>query len=152
MWLLKAAKDCKSLLKKHLTEEVVNELKQKKTKLGATLMDVIQSGVENLDSGIGVYAPDAESYTLFAPLFNPLIEEYHNGFGPSDKQPVVDLGEGKTAQLVDLDPEGKYIKSTRIRCGRSIQGYPFNPCLTEANYKEMENQVIITITSFLQHI
>ncbi|KHN76773.1 putative arginine kinase F46H5.3 [Toxocara canis] len=124
---LQDAKDCHSLLKKYLTKEVLDELKTKKTKLGATLLDVIQSGVANLDSGVGVYAPDAEAYTLFKPLFDPIIQDYHNGFGPNQKQPPVDLG--------------KYINSTRIRCGRSLQGYPFNPCLSEKNYKEMENKV-----------
>ncbi|EFO82749.1 hypothetical protein GCK72_024733 [Caenorhabditis remanei] len=138
---LQAAPECHSLLKKYLTKEVVDQLKDKKTKLGATLLDVIQSGVANLDSGVGVYAPDAEAYTLFKPLFDPLIQDYHNGFAPNAKQPCTDLGEGKTAGLVDLDPEGKYINSTRIRCGRSLQGYPFNPCLTEANYLEMESKV-----------
>lgn len=138
---LQNAKDCHSLLKKYLTKEVVDQLKDKKTKLGATLLDVIQSGVANLDSGVGVYAPDAEAYTLFAPLFNPIIEDYHNGFGPNQKQPQIDLGEGKTHLFPDLDPEGKYINSTRIRCGRSLEGYPFNPCLTEANYLEMEGKV-----------
>jgi len=138
---LQGAKDCHSLVKKYLTKEVVDKLKDKKTKLGATLLDVIQSGVANLDSGVGVYAPDAEAYTLFAPLFNPIIEDYHNGFGTNKKQPAIDLGEGKTHQFPDLDPEGKYINSTRIRCGRSLEGYPFNPCLTEANYLEMEGKV-----------
>lgn len=71
---LAAAADCKSLLKKYLTKEVVEKLKRKKTKLGATLWDVIQSGVANLDSGVGVYAPDAEAYTLFKELFDPVIE------------------------------------------------------------------------------
>ncbi|VDN30992.1 unnamed protein product [Gongylonema pulchrum] len=41
---LQEASDCHSLLKKHLSKEVVDELKNKKTKLGATLLDVIQSG------------------------------------------------------------------------------------------------------------
>jgi protein-arginine kinase len=135
------ASDSKSLLKKHFTKEVLEQTKNKKTKLGATLLDVIQSGVANLDSGCGVYAPDAEAYTLFKPLFDPIIQEYHNGFGPNQKQPQTDLGEGKTHLLPDLDPEGKYINSTRVRCGRSLQGYPFNPCLTEANYREMETKV-----------
>ena len=35
---------------------------------------------------------------------------------------------------------GKFINSTRVRCGRSLQGYPFNPCLTEANYLDMEGE------------
>jgi hypothetical protein len=109
---------------------------------------------------VGVYAPDAEAYTLFKPLFDPIIKvfhkftnkfkylknfistkDYHNGFGPDQKQPATDLGEGKAGQLVDLDPEGKFINSTRVRCGRSLQGYPFNPCLTKENYLDMQNKV-----------
>ena len=34
---------------------------------------MIQSGLENLDSGVGLYAPDAEAYSVFAPLFDPII-------------------------------------------------------------------------------
>uniref|UniRef100_A0A915LRS2 arginine kinase n=1 Tax=Meloidogyne javanica TaxID=6303 RepID=A0A915LRS2_MELJA len=124
---LQEAPECRSLLKK--------------TKLGANLLDVIQSGVANLDSAIGVYAPDAESYTLFKPLFDPIIQDYHNGFGPDQKQPQPDFGEGKTQLLPDLDPEGKIIISTRVQCGRSLQGYPFNPYLTKENYTEIQDKV-----------
>ena len=52
-------------------------------------------GVYILDAGVGVYAPDYESYKVFSALFDPIIQEYH-GFGPNDKQPDVDLGEGRT--------------------------------------------------------
>lgn len=41
---LQDAKDCKSLLKKHLTREVFDKLKNETTGMGATLLDVIQSG------------------------------------------------------------------------------------------------------------
>jgi hypothetical protein len=109
---LQAHPECKSLLKKHLTKEVVDKLKGKKTKLGATLYDVIRSGVMNLDSGVGVYAPDVESYTVFAPLFDPIIQEYH-GFLPTDRQPAVDLDVSKCANFPPLDPSGKYVLSAR---------------------------------------
>ncbi|CBH14250.1 arginine kinase [Trypanosoma brucei gambiense DAL972] len=148
---LQAAKDCHSLLKKHLTSDVFKKLKDKKTKLGATLLDVIQSGVQNLDSGVGLYAPDAEAYTVFADLFDPVIEDYHNGFKVTDKQPPKDFGDLNT--LVDVDPEGKYVISTRVRCGRSLAGYPFNPCLTKEQYEEMESRVreqLSTMTDDLQ--
>lgn len=36
---------CHSLLKKHLTKETLEKLKNKKTKLGATLYDCIRSGL-----------------------------------------------------------------------------------------------------------
>merc|ERR1712212_175946 len=110
---LEAATDCKSLLKKYLTKEVFDQLKDKKTSLGATLLDVIQSGVENLDSGVGVYAPDAEAYSLFAPLFDPIIEDYHVGFSQTDKHPACDFGDGNA--FVNVDPDGQFVISTRVR-------------------------------------
>lgn len=135
----------KSLLKKYLTKEVFDELKGRKTAMGATLLDVIQSGVANLDSGVGIYAPDAESYTLFGGLFNPVIDDYHGGFKATDKHPPKEWGD--VDAFGDLDPEGAYVISTRVRCGRSLHGYPFNPCLTEEQYKEMEKKVSSTLSS-----
>jgi len=140
---LQGADDCKSLLKKHLTPEVFDKLKGLKTSFGSSLLDVIQSGVENLDSGCGIYAPDAEAYALFGDLFDPVIEEYH-GFKKTDSHPASDFGDGNA--FINVDPEGKFVVSTRIRCGRSLEGYPFNPCLTEAQYKEMETKVSSTLT------
>jgi len=142
---LSAATDCKSLLKKYLSREVFDKTKDKKTGLGATLLDVIQSGVANLDSGVGVYAPDAEAYTLFAPLFDPIIEDYHFGFKPTDKHPPTDWGD--VDSLGNVDPDGTFVVSTRVRCGRSVQGYPFNPCMTEEHYKAIEGRVIETVSS-----
>ncbi|KAI1285115.1 Arginine kinase [Halotydeus destructor] len=136
---LQAATDCKSLLKKHLTREVFDACKNRKTAMGATLLDVIQSGVSNLDSGVGIYAPDAESYTTFAPLFNPVIDDYHGGFKDSDRHPATDFG--NMDELVNVDPNNEFVVSTRVRCGRSLAGYPFNPCLTEQQYKDMEATV-----------
>lgn len=42
---LSEASDCKSLLKKYLTRDVFDKLKTRKTAMGATLLDVIQSGL-----------------------------------------------------------------------------------------------------------
>lgn len=139
-----AASDSKSLLKKYLTKEVFDNLKNKKTPtFGSTLLDVIQSGLENHDSGVGIYAPDAESYTVFADLFDPIIEDYHGGFKKTDKHPAKNFGDNSV--FGDLDPAGEFVVSTRVRCGRSMEGYPFNPCLTEAQYKEMEAKVSSTL-------
>ncbi|XP_039309899.1 arginine kinase isoform X2 [Solenopsis invicta] len=136
--------DSKSLLKKYLTKEIFDQLKTRKTSFGSTLLDVIQSGLENHDSGVGIYAPDAEAYTVFAELFDPIIDDYHGGFKKTDKHPPKDFGDLDC--FGNLDPTGEYIVSTRVRCGRSLEGYPFNPCLTEAQYKEMEEKVSSTLS------
>lgn len=139
-----AASDSKSLLKKYLTREVFDALKDKKTSFGSTLLDCVQSGFENPDSGVGIYAPDAESYSVFADLFDPIIEDYHKGFKKTDKHPASDFGDVNS--FANVDPTGEFVVSTRVRCGRSMEGYPFNPCLTEAQYKEMESKVSSTLS------
>lgn len=104
----------------------------------------MNSGLENHDSGIGIYAPDAEAYTVFADLFDPIIEDYHSGFKKTDKHPPREFGDVNV--FGNLDPSGEYVVSTRVRCGRSLEGYPFNPCLTEEQYKEMEQKVSSTLS------
>lgn len=37
--------------------------------------------------------------------------------------------------------------STRIRIGRAIKGYPFNPCLTEQQYREIEKKAIDVLSN-----
>lgn len=59
------------------------------------------SGVKNLDSGVGIYAPDPESYNVFAELFNPIIEDYHKGFGKDDQHPAPFFGEPKDFGVLD---------------------------------------------------
>ncbi|CAK5074239.1 unnamed protein product [Meloidogyne enterolobii] len=130
-----------SLLKKYFTENLKERLKYKKTKLGATLFDVIRSGVANPDSGIGVYAPDQESYRKFAELFNPIIDDYHEGFGPEAVHPPTDFGENNISEFKDLDPEGKYLISTRIRCARTLEEYPFNPLMSLNDYISIETKM-----------
>lgn len=97
-----AESDSKSLLKKHLSKEVFDQLKTRKTSFGSTLLDVIQSGLENHDSGVGIYAPDAESYTVFAEIFDPIIDDYHGGFKKTDKHPPKDFGD--VDSFGNLDP------------------------------------------------
>lgn len=143
MTALETDENCKSLLKKYLTREVFDSLKDKKTSFGSTLLDCIQSGLENHESGVGIYAPDAEAYTLFADIFDPIIEDYHGGFKKTDKHPAFEWGD--PTSLGNLDPDNEFIISTRVRCGRSVEGFPFNPCLKEAGYEELEAQVKETL-------
>jgi arginine kinase len=63
-WKKLQGTESRSLLKKYLTQEIFDKLKTVKTSFGSSLLDVIQSGVENPDSGVGIYAPDAESYSV----------------------------------------------------------------------------------------
>ena len=131
--------DCNSLLCKYLTPELFEELKDKKTANNFTLEQAIKSGVENIDSGIGVYAGDKESYTLFAPLFDKIIEAYH-GFTTMDKHQS-NLNPDELS-IENPDPEGKYILSTRIRVGRNVDNMPLGPAISKEQREEVEASIV----------
>jgi len=132
------------MLCKHLTKEVFEALKDKKTSSGFTLNDAINSGVKNIDSGIGVYAGDAESYELFSALFDPIIEDYH-GFTKDDVHKSNLNPDDLNAP--NPDPEGKYIVSTRIRVGRNVDNLPLGPAITREQRNKIEKDVSEALTS-----
>jgi len=131
--------DCTSLLSKYLTHEVFESLKDKKTSSGFTIEQAINSGVINLDSGIGVYAGDQESYGVFAALFDPIIEAYH-GFGKEDAHKSNLNPDDLNAS--NPDPEGKYIVSTRIRVGRNVDHLPLGPGISKEQRDQVESSVV----------
>ena len=136
-------KGCSSLLCRYLSEDIFNTLKDKKTSNDYTLFDAIHSGVVNPDSSIGVYAGDEESYTLFSPLFDPIIKDYH-GFGSDDSHKSNLNIDDLNAPNPDVD--GKYILSTRIRVGRNIKDMPLGPAITDAQRKKVESDVSLALS------
>lgn len=134
---------CKSLLKKCMTRDIFNSIKELKTPMGTTLLDCIQSGLENRDSSIGIYAADVEAYNVFSDLFDPIIEECHIGFAKDAVHPELNWGDPTTLQ--NLDPENKYIVSTRIRCARSIEGYPLVGKMAEQQFRDIMGQAQVVL-------
>jgi creatine kinase/arginine kinase len=138
-------KNSKSLLAKYLTKEVFEQLKDKKTSNGFTLNDVIKSGIKNLDSGIGAYVGDEESYVVFAPLFDKIIKDYHgfetNNFHKSNLNPN-DL----LAPNPDID--NKFIVSTRIRVARNIKDIPLGTAIPNKQRNKIEKKIANILNSF----
>jgi len=129
----------KSLCAKYLTREVYRELAHKKTPLGFTLDAAIQPAIDMPHAphvSIGVSAGDADSYEVFAPLFDKVIEDYHSY--PKDRSHPTDLDYTKL-RVPDLD--AKYILSTRIRGGRSVAGLPLPPLASRAARRETERLI-----------
>lgn len=70
-------KGTQSLLCRFLTPEIFKKFRGKKDKAGVSFEQMILSGCQNVDSGIGVYAGSHDSYYTFAEMFDKVIEEYH---------------------------------------------------------------------------
>jgi creatine kinase/arginine kinase len=137
-------KEHKSLMAKYLTKEVFEELKGTTTKSGFTIENVINSGFQNPDSGIGAYAGDKESYTTFGSFFDPIIQEYH-GFSKEDMHKTNLNPDDLNA--TNPDPKNEYIISTRIRVGRNLEEFPLGPAITNEQREQIQIQVSNALNS-----
>jgi len=121
--------DCKSLLCKYLTREVYDKYKGKSDKVGCSFEQMILSGAQNVDSGIGCYAGSHDAYTTFADLFDKVIEDYHK-HGKTDKH-VSNMN----YKELDCPPlsadDAQMIVSTRIRVGRNLADFPLGPGISK---------------------
>ena len=86
------------------------------------------AGCENPDSGVGIYACDPDAYTVFAPVLDRVIKDYHKV--DSLNHPTPDFGKDKV-DFANLDPSGEMIISTRVRVGRTHKDFGFPPVLTK---------------------
>lgn len=138
--MVKIATPHKSLLDTFLTPALRVELGARTTRNGFRLSDVVKSGIENPDSSIGIYAPDAHSYAVFSPLFLPVIVEYH-GYDVEKSAHKHDL-DISVLHLPPLDPEGRFIVSTRVRVGRNLKNFPLVPGISDMQRKEVERKTV----------
>jgi len=120
-------KSTKSLVAKHVTKERWDKVKDIKTKTaGFTLAKCIACAVEFDNQHCGIYAGDWDSYKDFAEVFDAVIQEYH-GISATAKH-TSDMDPEKIKGNVN---EGVPVHSTRIRVGRSIDGFGLSPGITK---------------------
>jgi len=120
-------KSTHSLVAKHVTPEKWSKLGGLETKTtGFTLGKAIACAVQFDDQHCGIYAGDKDSYYDFKDVFDPIILEYHGlsaGFVHTS-----DMDVGKING--NIDPKAP-VHSTRIRVGRSIDGFGLSPGITK---------------------
>jgi len=69
-------------------------------------------------------------------LFDPIISDRHNGYAADAKQPTnLDISKLSTT---DIDPENKYVLTSRVRTGRSIRGFRLPPVIGFEERRQLE--------------
>ena len=130
-----------NLMAKHLPPRLYGKLRNRKTASGFTLDKAIQTGVDNPGHPfiltVGAVAGDEETYETFAELFDPIIEERHNGFKKTDLHKT-DLDSSKI-RGGKFDPH--YVLSSRVRTGRSIKHFSLPPHCSRAERRKIEKIV-----------
>lgn len=124
--------------------QIYENLKNKVTSGGVTLAQCIKTGVDNKGHPhikiVGMTAGDEESYTTFKELFDPVISARHGGYPADAKQPT-NLNIEEISDT-DIDPDCKYVLTTRVRTGRSIKGFRLPPLISFERRRELEKTVV----------
>merc|ERR1712203_497450 len=120
-------KSTHSLVAKYVTKPIWDKLSSVKTATsGFTLAQAIACAVEFDNQHCGIYAGDWDSYKDFAEVFDPLIQEYH-GIS-ADAKHTSDMVVDKIKGNVNAEVP---VHSTRVRVGRSIDGFGLSPGITK---------------------
>merc|ERR1712106_565680 len=124
-----------SLVAKYVTKPIWEKLSSVKTETsGFTLAKAIACAVEFDNQHCGIYAGDWDSYKVFADVFDPLIQEYHDISADSVHTSDMDVAKING----NIDPSAP-VHSTRIRVGRSIDGFGLSPGITKEQRVGVEN-------------
>jgi len=124
-----------SLVAKYVTKPIWEKLSRAMTATsGFTLAKAIACAVEFDNQHCGIYAGDWDSYKVFADVFDPIIQEYHGISADSVHTSDMDVGK-INGNIVDGAP----VHSTRIRVGRSIDGFGLSPGITKEQRLGVEN-------------
>ncbi len=130
----------RNILSRHLTLPLYSKLRNRTTTNGYTLDDAIQTGVDNIGqyNTSGVVAGDEESYTVFADLFDKIIEERHPGFEKGKKHQR-NLNPNNLKNTVF---DSKYVVNFRIKASRNISGYCFPPFISRGERRDIETLLV----------
>ena len=104
-------------------------------------LSFLLTGVENPGhptiTTVGMVAGDVESYEVFKELFDPVIDERHGGHGPDAKH-TSDMDVSKVDTSMWEDWMDSYVRSTRVRTGRSLSGIPLPPACNKEERRKIE--------------
>jgi len=128
-------KSTHSLVAKYVTKPLWDKLSKAVTATsGFTLAQAIACAVEFDNQHCGIYAGDWDSYKVFSDVFDPIIQDYH-GIS-ADSKHTSDMDVTKIQGNIDGTAP---VHSTRIRVGRSIDGFGLSPGITKDQRLGVEN-------------
>jgi len=124
-----------SLVAKYVTQPLWEKLSRAKTATsGFTLKQAIACAVQFDNQHCGIYAGDWDTYKVFGEVFDPLIQDYHGISADSVHTSDMDVSHIKG----NINPSAP-VHSTRIRVGRSIDGFGLSPGITREQRLGVEN-------------
>jgi len=124
--------------------EIYAKYKDVKTPGGVSLAKCIKTGIDNPGHPhiltCGLVAGDEDCFTTFKDLFDIVVGQRNGNYAPDAKHST-DMDVSKLSKT-KIDPDGKYVLTTRCRTGRSVRGLPLPPACSFEQRRETERVVV----------
>lgn len=133
---------CANALREH--PEIYEKYKNVTTAGGVSLAKCIKTGIDNPGHPhimtCGLVAGDEECFTVFKDLFDIVVGQRNGNYAPDAVHPT-DMDISKISDT-KIDPDGKYVLTTRCRTGRSVRGLPLPPACSFEQRRETERVIV----------
>ena len=131
-----------SLMAKHLTQEIYDELKDVRTASGFSIDDVIRPGVRLPTHTVGVVAGDSECYEMFPSLFDLIVHDWHGWHRSQSPSHKTDTDASKLEiPSAWLGEASSSLLGIRIDVRRNFVGWMFTPSLRASGRAGVERAV-----------
>lgn len=125
---------CKALKK---NPELYYKYANVKTPMGFTFDQAIQAGLDAPHLGVGIVAGEAAAFETYKEIMDIVLEGWH-GYKPTDTHSS-DMDYTKIKMTAEQAAKfDKYVVSTRIRAGRSIDGLALPPSTDRKQRRTVE--------------
>ena len=132
--------ECKSLLKKTMTQKIWMELRSAKTSMGGRLANCVLPSVEDPDTPIGIVACDAEAYHKFKTLFDPIVSQLHPAYNLESPSFRHDYGLGMIDWSgIKLRPD--VLQSVEVSGVRNLTEFPFLSMMDSHQKFSLDNKL-----------
>lgn len=123
-----------------MTRDLIDDLIHAKTEIfQSNLYDCIKFGLNDHDDELGLRAADADCYSVYAKLFDPIISDFHQLAEAFTEHPPTDWGDVDT--LNNPDADGNFVEKTAIFVSRSLEGFPFPNKMNESQFRDAMNSI-----------
>lgn len=104
------------------------------------VIEIIRAGLANFDSEVGAYAMATTDYDNYAPVLDPVIQDYH-GVGKDFVFKSDWNIDGENLDLKEINPKLSDV-SMRVRVARNVTGWPMTGNMTQEDRVNFEAYMV----------
>lgn len=106
------------------------------------LIEIVRTGFENPDSGLGCYAMQPDDYDTFGEFFEQVIQDYHGAGADAVHETDWDISDIGDNGVLDVKKLGLPELSMRVRVGRNLEGFSLPGSMDRAERVKFEKRML----------